>query len=147
MKANSRKKMSKQLLNIEYDYDFLLVGLVCQAKDYRLCFEVNKTLGFEFCKIDDTEIQLNKQKEPSYFSTYLYENEDEISFYIIFNRGTKGYLVPEQNKLDCFIVVRGPLRADQKKELVSNLKEIKLILGVYELDVKKLKSKENFIFI
>ncbi len=139
--------MSKQQLNIEYDYDFLLLGLVCQAKDYRLCFEVNKKLGVEFNKIDNTEIFLNKQNDASYFSTYLYENEDEISFYIIFNRGTKNYLIPEQNKIDYFIVVKGPFRMEQKKELLSKLKEIKLILGVYELDVKKLKSKENFILI
>ena len=44
--------MAKQQLNIEYDYDFFLLGLVCQAKDYRLCFEVNKKLGVEFNKID-----------------------------------------------------------------------------------------------
>lgn len=139
--------MSKQHLNIEYDYDFFLLGLVCQAKDYRLCFEVNKKLGVEFNKIENLELYLNKQNEASYFSTYLYENEDEISFYIIFNRGTKGYLIPEQNKLDCFVVVKGAFRAEQKKELTLKLKEIKLILGVYELDVKKLKSRENFILI
>ncbi len=138
--------MSKQLLSIEYDYDFVLIGLVCQVKDYRLCFEINKKLGFDLNKVDSIEIFVNKQREAAYFSTYLFENEDEISFYIIFNRGTKGYLIPEQSKLDYFVVIKGPLRADQKKELISKLKEIKLILGVFELDVKKLKSKENLLF-
>jgi hypothetical protein len=139
--------MARQHLNIEYDYDFLLIGLVCQQKDYRLCYEINKILGVEFNKITDTEIYNNKQKEAGYFSTYLYENEDETSFYIIFNRGSKGYLVPEQSKLDCFIVIKGRFRPEQKKELLAGLKKITLILGTYELDVKKLKSKENFIMI
>jgi hypothetical protein len=139
--------MARQQLSIEYDYDFVLIGLVCQAKDYRLCYEINKILGYDFEKITDTEIFSSKLGAAGYFSTYLYENEDETSFYIIFNRGSKGLLVPEQNKLDCFIVVKGPFREDQKKQLLSDLKNITLILGTYELNVKKLKSRENFIMI
>jgi hypothetical protein len=139
--------MARQQLNIEYDFDFTIIGLVCQAKDYRLCFEINKIMGFDFEKTTDTEIFDAKQGDAGYFSTYLYENEDETSFYIIFNRGSKGVLVPEQNKLDCFIVVKGPFREDQRKQLLSDLKKVTLILGTYELEVKKLKSRENFLMI
>ena len=37
-------------LTNEGDYDFIVIGLVCQNRDYRLCHELNKVLNIELEK-------------------------------------------------------------------------------------------------
>ena len=45
--------MKKQLLTVEYDFNFLLIGLCCVSKDYRVCYEINNKLGLILKKVDD----------------------------------------------------------------------------------------------
>ena len=138
--------MSRKVLTVEYDYDFILMGILCQEKDYRLCHEINKKLNMEFKKEDDLEIIINKQKESSGFSLYSYINEDEHSFYLIGNKSLKGFLIPEQKQMDYFFMIKGNLFEDEKKDIAQMLKQIPMIMGTYELEPMKLKSKENLIF-
>ena len=58
--------MSKLSLNFEEDYSFLLIGISCHAKDYRLCWELNKLLNFDFARADDLEINSKKKEINSY---------------------------------------------------------------------------------
>ena len=138
--------MPKKILTVEYDYDFVLIGILCQEKDYRICHEINKKLGVDFKKQDDLEIIINKQKESSGFSLYSYINEDDQSFYLIGNKSLKGFFIPEQKQMDYFLMVKGSLFEEEKKKLLQNIKQLPIIMGIYELDTMKLRSKENLIF-
>ena len=138
--------MAKIVLDVTYDYDFVLIGLISHFKDYRLCFEINNKLNLSLQKSDNLEILINKRKETSVYSFYEYENEDGDSFYLISNKGTRTFLIPEQKQIDYFFMIRQLSDYVDEKKLINELKTIPLLLGAYSLDAKGLKSKENLIF-
>lgn len=51
-----------QFLDFKTEYDFLLLGIYCAYRDYRICFELNHALELSFEKQDDFEIQLEKKE-------------------------------------------------------------------------------------
>src|SRR3954466_9882740 len=107
--------MAKLVLNIEYDFDFTLIGISCHEKDYRLSWTINNKLGIDLSKEKDLEIDVKKHKEPMIHSFFAFEEEDQFKqFYLINNRGTKGLLVPEQKQADYFLMIKGTISADEK---------------------------------
>jgi hypothetical protein len=138
--------MSRIVLEVAYDYDFMLIGLVSHSKDYRICYELNNKFDFAFMKGNNLEILINKRKETSVYSFYEYENEDGDSFYLISNRGSRTFLIPEQKQFDYFLIIKQLSNFIDEKELIKELKTIPLFLGAYSIDPKGLKSKENLIF-
>lgn len=139
--------MNKTTLKFELDLDFVLVAITTQLKDYMFCFKTNKQLGTDFCKITDLELSFNADEEPFYFSRYFYlMPESETELYIIANKGTEGFLVPEMKKVDFFLLIQNYIDEDDLKAIISGLNKIPEVLVAAEVDPKKLKSKENLIF-
>ena len=139
--------MNKTTLKFELDLDFVLVAITAQLKDYMFCYKINKQLGTDFSKITDLEMFLSSHEELFYFSRYFYSTADsETEFYILANKGTEGFLVPEMKKVDFFLVIRNSIDKDDLKRVISGLNKIPEVLVAAEVDPKKLKSKENLIF-
>lgn len=139
--------MNKFKLEIEFDYDFVLIGICSHEKDYRICWAINNKLGFDLKKTDDLEIKDKKLTENSLFSMYVHENPDEfIEYYVIANRGANGLLVPEQKQVDYFLLIRGTVSTEQVEALVKQMRELSMVLTAYEIDPSQLKSKQNLLF-
>jgi hypothetical protein len=139
--------MAKNVLRLNTDdqYDYLLVGLVCQHRDYRLCRELNILLEIEMTRQDDYMIFSNKRMEDQGFAFFEFISEEEDQYCLLSNKGPRGLLIPEQKQIDYFMIVRpGRMRLDEA-ELINKLKEIPLVLAVARIDVKKLKSRENLV--
>ncbi len=138
--------MAKKL-NLIPDEEFSLLGIIARVPDFKLLFEVNDTLGTDFKRKEDLEIQPLKQTEFSMFSIYTdVEDENERIPYIIANRGTAGLLVPEHKIMDYFLVMKGNYSSEEIQEWIDRLRAVRNIQGVYEIPLKKLKSRQNLIF-
>lgn len=139
--------MNKTTIKFELDLDFVLVAITTQLKDYMFCFKINKQLGTDFYKIADLELPFNNDEDPFYFSRYFYLMPDtEAELYILANKGTEGFLVPEMKKVDFFLLIWNYIDDDDVKALINGLNRIPEVLVAAEVDPKKLKSKENLIF-
>ena len=138
--------MSRIVLEIAHDYDFILIGLVSHSRDYRLSYELNRKFDYALQKSNNLEIYINKRRETSGFSFYEYKNEDGDCFYLISNKGSRSYLIPEQKQLDYFLMIKQLSDYIDEKKLITELKTIPLLLGAYSIEPKGLKSRENLIF-
>jgi hypothetical protein len=139
--------LNRTTLKFELDLDFVLLAVTSQLKDYMFCFKINKQLGTNFCKVTDLELPFNAVNQVFYFSRYFYlMPETETELYIIANKGTEGFLVPEMKKADFFIIIRNYIDEDDLKLIISKLNKVPEVLVAVEVDPKKLKSKENLIF-
>ena len=140
--------MPKTVLKFDSDdqYDFILAGIVCQHKDYRLCHELNAALGIDLERQDDYEIFNEKRMEKNSFSFYHYCNSEEDHYYLFSNKGDKGNLIPEQKKIDYFLMIRENVKRLPEQELINKLKELKVVLGVFKIDAANLKSREHLLF-
>jgi len=139
--------LNKTTLKFELQLDFVLVAITTQLKDYMFCFKINKQLGTSFCKITDLELPFNNDEEPFYFSRYFYlMPESETELYVLANKGTEGFLVPEMKKIDFLLLIQNYIHTEDLKEIINGLNKIPEVLVAMEVDPKKLKSKENLIF-
>ena len=138
--------MGKHTLEIEYDYDFVLIGISSHEKDYRICWALNNQLGLNLVKTDALEIKDKKQDDPSFFSLFSFELPDEfMEYFIIANRSEKGLLIPEQKQVDYFFIVRGEIENDKVMDMIRLIKESSLVQTAFRVDVNALKSKQNLI--
>lgn len=137
--------MPKLTLDLIEDYNFTLIGIVCHSKDYRLAFEINKLLKFDFVREHDLELKV--KKETSYFAFFCHiDEENHLEYYLVGNKGSFGKLIPEEKIADYFLIIKGDLNADEEKEILKNVNEVKPILKAYPIEVEDLKSKRNLIF-
>lgn len=102
---------------------------------------------------------MNLQKEEDYTlqpdgnSTHFFTKYSDISpteeteFYLLGNRGLEGgILIPEMKNVDFFMVIKGFIDDEDLRALLSSLIKIEDIIVASEIDVTKLKSKENLVF-
>lgn len=133
--------MSKFVLDVIEEYDFTLIGISCHAKDYRLCWELNKTLMIELVRAEDYQL------EKSSFSFYEYLDEDNfLEHFFIANRGNTGFLIPEQKSVDFFLISKGNISDSLSEEFICKINAISVVLTSFNIDPNQLKSKQNLLF-
>jgi hypothetical protein len=139
--------LNRKILKFEIDLDFVLIAVTTSLKDYRICFLINKYLHFNFIKTADLAVDINQSPEPVYFSKYTDHWEaGGTDFYFIANKGSDGYLVPEMNKADYFLMIKNYIGGDDLDTLLSGLNKIPEIMAAVKIDPKKIKSRENLLF-
>lgn len=139
--------LNKKILKFEIDLDFVLIAVTTSLKDYRICFLINKYLHFNFTRTTDLAIELNQSPEPAYFSMYTDHWEASgTDFFFIANRGNDGYLVPEMNKTDYFLMIKNYIDDEDLDSLITGLNRITEIMAAVKIDPKKIKSRENLLF-
>lgn len=140
--------MAKTILKLKEGdhFDFLLFGIVCQQKDYRLCRELNLKLEIRMHRAEDYQVFNGKRMEDQEFSFFRFITPEEDEYYLVSNKSQKGLLIPEQKQIDYFMIIRKGMSRIEEPTILSHLKEIRMVLGVYKLDVRSLKSKDNLVF-
>tara|TARA_B110000003_G_scaffold156704_1_gene157161 strand:- start:380 stop:784 length:405 start_codon:yes stop_codon:yes gene_type:complete len=125
--------------NEDFELDFLILGINSHIKLYKLCWEINKKLHTSFVKNKNHTI--NKNQEFERFS-YTHKNT-EITYNIISNVSTTGYLEPNNKSVNYFMIVQGEIYNTQKT--IKKLNQIEDILLVFELNLSKIKTITPFI--
>jgi hypothetical protein len=139
--------MTKFQLDVDYDFDFRLIGISCHAKDYRLCWALNNQLGLQLEKIHRENAASGLKKNGiAIESIYTYFDEENHSAYQLFyNKHNNNLLLPEQ-KLADFLLTIDQMNEASFEELMKEIKKIDLVNTAFVIDVNTLKSKENLIF-
>jgi len=140
--------MKKKRLEIEYTYDFELLGIISSAKGYKLAWEINNQLPVKLVKLPDLIIQYKNKTEGTY-SHFSFENE--VNTLKLFRNKpqetdqTKSCLVPEFPHFDYILLSRGEehLHSNRLQELLRNIPSVELAAFI-PLDA--LKLKDHFIF-
>ena len=138
--------MQKTYLKLTLDLDFVLIAVTASLKDYVLCHKINTMLYFNFEKVDDHEVYLSTGKTPQYFSRYYYLSEPgENEYYLLNNRNGEGFLIPEMNKVDYFIIIRNYIDKEDLNFFISGLNKMSEVQVAVRIDPEKLRSKENLV--
>jgi hypothetical protein len=90
---------------------------------------------------------MNKKGEVvSNYSMYEYKDEiDRLTYYLIKNKNHGNYLIPEKPTIDYFLFLHDNY-AVNAKQLMSELKAVPSVLGVYDFDPYDIESAENIVF-
>ena len=128
-------------LECDEEFDFIVLEINSHIKAYKLCWNINSSMQFNFEKKTDHNI-----KEGLWFSRYTYISDDGIEYDLLANRSKKGYLVPNQKSINYFLVVKNDYWNQDKLEFMSKLRNIPDILLAFEMDTANLKHIDRFIF-
>lgn len=142
--------MIKNKLKVEFSFDFILIGIISIAKEYKLAWKINKVLDVHLVKEPDLRIEFYN-KSDIIVSNYLFETENS-SLRLMKNKsqdlvaGSTQHLIPELNSFDYLMIISGFEDTFSIDELKSKLQNISEIQYQKEFDPNELKSKENLIF-
>jgi len=139
--------MTKFQLDVDYDYDFRLIGISCHARDYRLCWSLNNSLKLQLEKVHRENASEGLKKNGiAIESLYTYfDEENHITYQLLYNKHNNSLLLPEQKMADFLLIIDGMSEA-KFDGLLKEVKQTDLVNTAFSIDVNSLKSKENLIF-
>ncbi len=142
--------MKKNKLDLTYEVDFELAGIVCNKKEYTLAWHLNAVLYMDFVKQADIKIEFSNQ---SFVLISNMKHETEFTELILLqNKLISGstsqlqFLIPELKQYDYLIKLKDETGELTLEYVCSAIREIPLIEYVLELDFDGLKSKENLLY-
>jgi len=141
--------MKKSKLIVDHNFDFELVGIISNAKGYKLTWEINRALKLNLVKAKDLVLSFIDNNHLTILN-YKYETENN-KLLLIKNRGVESdgipgsFLVPELQRFDYLLWARSVDEFDFVL-WIDKIKELKVIQYAIRIDIEKLKSKENLLF-
>lgn len=139
--------IQRHKLEVEYEYDFILVGISSHEKSHRVAWGLNSSLEIDLAKTEPYGLALKKGDPVSEFAQYSWNHPDfEATYTLLSNKGTHGMLVPEQHQADYFLLAQGPFTKEDEQVMISGMRGVPFILMAYRIDPQVLKSKQNLIF-
>ena len=127
-------------LDCAHDYEFVVLAINTHIKGYKLCWNINNQLGFNFEMTDAHTISGDLE-----LTRYSMRSEKNAKFDILSNRSKKGFLIPSQKSVNYFLVIKDENWSEIKESFLSKLRAINEILLVFELDLEKIKNSNRFI--
>ncbi|GEQ84967.1 hypothetical protein ULMS_04750 [Patiriisocius marinistellae] len=158
----------KLILDDDFKEEFSLIAIHCSEEPFRLAYLLNQ---FVELRLMSRRVDLDFSKDGLEITFPLYDFEDEMkytSYNLVANRckshvakmASSGslfgnitneetittYVIPEYKQVDYFLKIQSDFNSVGLKTTISKINEIKQVISAYEIDVEKLKSKNNLIF-
>ncbi|MBN1158822.1 MAG: IPExxxVDY family protein [Bacteroidales bacterium] len=141
MKAENPKKRRNLKLDVRYDLNFKLIGIISHENDYRLVWAMNSSMKFKFVRSGDLVTHQAKLKHDISFSCFIHNDEERyVNYHLISNRGPEGFLFPEFRNIDFFLQIVGEPEEKTVEQIIKALRRIDIISGAYLIDPLKLKD-------
>lgn len=144
------RSVKKLKLKAEYSYDFHLIGIISQSKDYTVSWAINRALDIGLKKESDLEVDL-KNAEKLTISNFVFEN-DFRRFTLLTNKvladtaKTQKLFVPSLGTFDFLLKIEEFEETSDLEMLFTALRRSEKIDSIVKLDVNKIKEKESFLF-
>ncbi|MBL7864341.1 MAG: IPExxxVDY family protein [Cyclobacteriaceae bacterium] len=140
-------KIRKNKLEIEYSFDFELLGIRTSLKGYKLAWHLNKILDTRLVKQKDLVIDLKKGS--SSYDHYSFATTMN-ALHLFRNRPSDAenalpVLVPEFPHYDYILMSQGEENLTGNR-LQEYLRQVPSVEWAALIPLSALKSKENFIF-
>lgn len=140
--------MKKTKLLIDYEYDFTLLAVLSNVREYKLAWSINKQLHIRLVKENDLHLNFLSQQN-LIVSNYKFATE-HTTFRLLKNKsvqdGSNAFLIPELRGFDYLIMIQGVGDFFEGMNIEQALKDIPLIQYISKVNINQLKSKENLIF-
>mgnify|MGYP000013996993 FL=1 len=148
---------SMSVLKLKLDQDQLvedffgsthLIGIVSSARDYQVCWQVNRDLHYDFRVNNSLEINLTKNQRSFYFSVFEFEEPTKSAAHYFYNNHCQAeFLLPELKNVDYLWLIKGDYyQLQDVKKLIGQLRHVEPVQLVSLLDIRKLENKMNLIF-
>jgi len=141
--------MKKNKLIADVDFDFSLLAIASQMKEYKLAWMINRDLGIHLVKQKDVIFQF-LGNDKLCISNYLYQTEHS-RVRLIYNQSTAEatpgqFLIPELKQFDFLMIIEGFEDSFVTREVREVIRTIDGVQMVNLIEADQLKSRDNLIF-
>lgn len=139
--------MRKTKLVIENEFEGTVIGIVSTLKDYKLAWNINQVFSIDLAMQPPLVIEFLKSPDLS-ITNFAFETEFH-NYRMLRNKGSdlnSGYLIPELVNFDFFLMIEGEAEIMPGQSVIDGLRNVNGISFFQQIDVNRLKSKDNFIF-
>lgn len=136
-------------LDVDYECDFALFGLVSSTRDYTLAWTLNRALRLRLVK--QPELLLNLLNRGRLVFTHYLHTTETLTFRLLRNRSIapsnlkKPFLAPDIKEYDYLLAVSNGSGHLADDELIHRLMVLDAVQYVCQFDPNTLKYKENLI--
>ena len=140
--------MKKKRLDIDYSYDFDLLGIISPLKGYKLAWQINNSLEVKLIKERDLSITFKNGQE-AHFAYFSFHNEvSELKLFRnkpVESEQIKSVLIPEFPHYDFILLSQSddPGKSNRLQEVLRHIPSVELVAFI---PLGALKSKDYFIF-
>ena len=144
---------------------YYLLAIHTVLIDYRLAFFLNKFLNIDLKRMSK---DLDISGQNGFYSIFEYEDEDNLLNWNLISNSSflntkneikgsllfkdteidlkKNKLISELNQVDFFLKIEYNINSLNTTEIINSINKIPNIISVYNLNLKKIKNKENLNF-
>ncbi len=140
--------MNSKKVRLDYseNYEFCLLGISSFEKDYRLIWNINNLLNFQFYRTSNHQVFNRKSETEQGFSSFSYKDEDRfLQYTFIANKSEEVYLIEELRNIDYFLIIRGETGDNLLTCLKNDLSGIENVQAVFVIDPSNLKNRARLI--
>jgi hypothetical protein len=120
-----------------------LIGISSYDNDYRVCWDINNTLGTDLQRTGNFTLFNTKLNTDLVFSLFRYEDDTKcLTYKLISNKAAEGVLVEEWKKIDFLLKISGEITKQEKESLFKKLKDSSLIQTAIVLEPQKQKTAQ-----
>ncbi len=144
--------MANLVLDVSYEDDFMIYGIVAAVRDYKLAWGINNCLNLDLKRGEEVNLYEGQKNKKCICSCYCHETE-LYDFTLIQNKSmdffqvSKPYLLPELKEYDYFLKFGGQSDIYTKEYVRKKLSNVLVITYIKEIDLDKIKEKENLLII
>jgi hypothetical protein len=118
----------------------IVIGIVSADPDYRLSLTLNKILGISLKNTDAVEFQDNKGNK-LHFSRFSDSSGPDWHFQLASNRSEKEFMLKKLKNIDYLLLLQKPAKDFSPERILSQLREIDSISGVFNIEIRTLNDK------
>jgi len=132
--------LKKLSLSVTDNIDYHGFAIVSPEKDYRLCFEINKAMGYALEKSKTLVVIDSKIKTANEFSAFFYDDPDnKCSHYVVKNLQDNARLLPSMKEADYIYIVSGNIKLKTLHEIKTSFATIRNIQSIFVLKNEYIK--------
>lgn len=144
----SKLKVDYQKIIERFYEETKLLGIVAPMEGYKLCWQINKLLSFDFRVVPEMELSMEKKGRKYFYPLYVYNQPGNSAAHFLYaNRNDGEYLLPEFQHFDYLWLTKfNQVDEEEVKTFVAALRSLSFLQVITELPLEKIKNKENLFF-
>jgi hypothetical protein len=137
----STQKVTRVRLDIEQNYEYILIGLVSAEPDYKLSLALNKKFRISLKNISPLRLSADNNSEFTFSRFSNNDDRTDLIFILISNRSGKNYLLNKLKNIDYLLQIHISEKEVNLNLITSYLREIDTITAVFNINIDTLKDK------
>lgn len=137
-------------LEITYEFNFDLIGIVCSERSFKLAWLLNQLLGINLIRQKDLELEYiegsilkiaNFQFNTEHDTYQLLKNKAHWSLHT-----TKPFLLPELKEYDYFLIIDNMTKMIDVEAIKQAVSQLPVVQYCLSIDLNTVKDRENLLF-